>query len=155
MNEFYLRLSLEINFRFFFVLFIRPPEAFVLIAAIWYLRAKFSTKTTPTFYNFVDLLISDWSSFKFEGNLMFILWSEFSTCIVLALPIFNFNFLLNIHVCTTNISSLSNVWKFNYQMRGKKVILNVIYRPTHGNVSLFLQKIESLTLESEKKTKLM
>ena len=34
-------------------------------------------------------------------------------------------------------------------MREKKVILNVIYRPPHGNFSLFLQEIESLILESE------
>ena len=31
----------------------------------------------------------------------------------------------------------------------KKVILNAIYRPSHGNFSLFLQKIGSLILESE------
>ena len=31
----------------------------------------------------------------------------------------------------------------------KKIVLNVIYRPPHGNVSLFLQEIENLILESE------
>ena len=30
-----------------------------------------------------------------------------------------------------------------------RVILNVIYRPPHGNFSLFSQEIERLTLESE------
>ena len=30
----------------------------------------------------------------------------------------------------------------------KKVILNVINRPTHGNFSLFLQEFENLILES-------
>ena len=31
----------------------------------------------------------------------------------------------------------------------KKVILNVMYRPPHGNFSLFLQEIESLFIDSE------
>ena len=31
----------------------------------------------------------------------------------------------------------------------QKIILNIIYRPPHGNFSLFLQEIESLILESE------
>ena len=34
-------------------------------------------------------------------------------------------------------------------MREKKVIPNVIYRPPHGNFSLFLQEIENFILESE------
>ena len=33
--------------------------------------------------------------------------------------------------------------------RGKKFILNVIYRPSHGNFSLFLQEFECLLLEFE------
>ena len=40
----------------------------------------------------------------------------------------------------TKISIFSNAWKLNYQMREKKVILNVIYRLPHGSFLLSMQK---------------
>ena len=109
--------SLSINFDLF-AIFKGPPVAFFFTAATWYLRVEFSTKTTPRFFSFVHRIILVWSSFQFEGRSMFLNWKGISTTIMLVLSLFNFSFLLNIHVCTalwtllgfgTHWSSLSSL----------------------------------------------
>ena len=56
----------------------------------------------------------------------------------------------NVKTSIQKVPSLWSVWKFNYQMREKKVIMNVIYRPPHGIFSLFWQENDCLIAKSKK-----